>query len=99
MIRYEASNWSLIMNEIGTPDTHIITTLYTLIPMYLESFKAGMLTSLVSQAKKHPNICKGHKEKVIKMEGVPYEQIFILQLHKLSRMLDVKRTTVYLCNA
>lgn len=41
---------------IAAPVTHMITTLYTLIPTYLLSFNAGMLTCLVSHAKKAPNI-------------------------------------------
>lgn len=43
---------------IAAPVTHMITTLYTLIPTYLLSFNAGMLTCLVSHAKKAPNIWK-----------------------------------------
>ena len=54
----EASCLSFMMKDMGTPLTHMTRTLYTLIPIYLESFKAGILTLLVSQAKKHPNICK-----------------------------------------
>ena len=46
---------SLMMNDTAPPHTHMMTTLYTLIPMYLESFRAGMLTWRVSHAKKHPN--------------------------------------------
>lgn len=47
--------WSRVRNETAAPIMHIIPTLYTLIPMYLLSFKAGMLTFRVSQAKKQPN--------------------------------------------
>lgn len=46
------------MYDIGAPIMHIITTLYTLIPMYFESFNAGILTRRVSHARKHPNTCK-----------------------------------------
>ena len=44
IIRYAASGLSLMINETGTPATHMMTQLYTLIPIYLESFKAGTLT-------------------------------------------------------
>ena len=54
IMRQASSVRSLMMNEIGTPDTHMITMLYTLIPMYLESFRAGMVTCLVSHARKQP---------------------------------------------
>ena len=47
--------WSRVRNETAAPIMHIMPTLYTLIPMYLLSFKAGMLTFRVSQARKHPN--------------------------------------------
>lgn len=42
---------------------HIMPTLYTLIPMYLLSFKAGMLTFRVSQAKKQPNNWNSRRRK------------------------------------
>ena len=36
----------------------LLTTLYTLMPMYLESLRAGMETCRVSQARKMPNACE-----------------------------------------
>lgn len=41
---------------IATPMTHMIKTLYTLMPTCLLSFNAGIETFLVSQAKKAPKI-------------------------------------------
>lgn len=55
--------WSRVRNETAAPIMHIIPTLYTLIPMYLLSFKAGMLTFRVSQARKHPNNWNGKRRK------------------------------------
>ena len=56
MIMKEGLGWSEMMNDMAAPHIHMITTLYTLIPMYFESFRAGMLTRLVSQARKQPKI-------------------------------------------
>jgi hypothetical protein len=36
--------WSLMTKEMAAPHIHMITVLYTLIPMYLESFRAGIVT-------------------------------------------------------
>ena len=58
MIINAYSCWSVRMNEMATPMTHMMTTLYTLIPMYFESFKAGIVTCRVSHARKHPNAYK-----------------------------------------
>ena len=55
MIMNSGLGLSLTTNEIAAPDKHIMTTLYTLIPMYLESFRAEIVTCRVSHAKKHPN--------------------------------------------
>lgn len=55
--------WSRVRNETAAPIMHIIPTLYTLIPMYLLSFKAGMLTFRVSQARKHPNSWNGKRRR------------------------------------
>lgn len=54
MMMKDASCWSLRTKEIAAPATHMSTTLYTLMPTYLESFNAGMLTCRVSQARKAP---------------------------------------------
>lgn len=66
MMMKEASCWSLRTKEMAAPATHISTTLYTLMPTYLESFSAGMLTCRVSQARKAPKtyvyIYKKHKK-------------------------------------
>jgi len=51
-----ASCLSVSTKLIAAPVTHIITTLYTLIPTYLLSFNAGILTCRVSHARKAPNI-------------------------------------------
>ena len=51
-----ASCLSASTKLMAAPVTHMITTLYTLIPTYLLSFNAGILTCLVSHAKKAPNI-------------------------------------------
>jgi len=53
-----ASCLSVSTKLIAAPVTHIITTLYTLIPTYLLSFNAGILTCRVSHARKAPNIWK-----------------------------------------
>lgn len=50
--------WSLVRKDTAAPMMHMMPTLYTLIPIYLLSFRAGMLTFLVSHARKHPNSCK-----------------------------------------
>ena len=42
-------------DEMATPSTHMIVTLYTDMPTYLLSFKAGMDTFLVSHARNAPN--------------------------------------------
>lgn len=47
--------WSRVRKDTAAPMIHMMPTLYTLIPMYLLSFRAGMLTFLVSQARKQPN--------------------------------------------
>lgn len=47
--------WSRVRKDTAAPMMHMIPTLYTLIPMYLLSFRAGILTFLVSQARKQPN--------------------------------------------
>jgi hypothetical protein len=47
--------WSRVRKETAAPMMHMIPTLYTLIPMYLLSLRAGMLTLRVSHAKKQPN--------------------------------------------
>lgn len=52
-----ASCWSRRTKDSPAPMTHMITTLYTDMPMYLESLRAGMDTCLVSQAKKIPKAC------------------------------------------
>ena len=44
MITNDEVGWSLITTETAAPHTHMITTLYTLMPMYLESFSAGIDT-------------------------------------------------------
>jgi hypothetical protein len=44
IIKNAASCCSLSTKERPAPITHIITTLYTLIPIYFESFKAGIDT-------------------------------------------------------
>lgn len=49
--------WSRVRKETAAPMMHMIPTLYTLIPMYLLSLRAGMLTLRVSHAKKQPNNC------------------------------------------
>ena len=49
-----ASCCSRSTNDRAAPITHMMTTLYTLIPMYLESLSAGMLTCRVSHARKQP---------------------------------------------
>lgn len=49
--------WSRVRKDTAAPMMHMIPTLYTLIPMYLLSLRAGMLTLRVSQAKKQPNNC------------------------------------------
>ena len=46
------------MNAMAAPAEHIISTLYTLIPIYFESFRAGIVTWRVSYAKKQPNNLK-----------------------------------------
>ena len=69
MMVKDAFTWSLMTNDVAAPAIHIITTLYTLIPMYLESFRAGMLTWRVSQARKQPNICNDENEKNTVMRG------------------------------
>lgn len=61
MIMNEASCLSDSTKLIAAPIMHMITTLYTLIPTYLESFRAGMLTWRVSHARKAPKICKNKK--------------------------------------
>lgn len=58
---------------IAAPVTHMITTLYTLIPTYLLSFNAGMLTCLVSHAKKAPNIWNMKKVTAWKIALYRYE--------------------------
>lgn len=58
MIKNEASCLSVSTWESGAPSTHIITLLYTLIPMYFESFRAGIDTFRVSHARKQPNSYK-----------------------------------------
>lgn len=58
---------------IAAPVTHMITTLYTLIPTYLLSFNAGMLTCLVSHAKKAPNIWNMKKVTAWKIALDSYE--------------------------
>lgn len=50
--------WSLVRKDTAAPMMHMMPTLYTLIPMYLLSLRAGMLTFLVSQARKQPNNCR-----------------------------------------
>lgn len=54
MMTKAASCCSRSTNDKAAPITHMMTTLYTLIPMYLESFRAGILTCRVSHAKKQP---------------------------------------------
>lgn len=54
----EASCLSERTKLMAAPMTHIITTLYTDIPTYLESLRAGMETWRVSQARNAPNICR-----------------------------------------
>lgn len=54
--------WSLVRKETAAPMMHMIPTLYTLIPMYLLSLRAGMLTLRVSHAKKQPNNWNGGQE-------------------------------------
>ena len=58
MIRNAESGRSPTSSDTGTPAAHVITTLYTLRPMYLESLSAAMLTLRVSQARKQPNTCR-----------------------------------------
>jgi hypothetical protein len=58
MIINDASCLSDSTKLIAAPIMHIITTLYTLIPTYLESLRAGMLTWRVSHARKAPKIWK-----------------------------------------
>lgn len=43
------------MKASERPTTHITTTTYTDIPMYLLSFSAGTFTARVSHARKQPN--------------------------------------------
>ena len=43
------------MKAIADPAEHRMSTLYTLIPIYLESLRADMVTLRVSYAKKQPN--------------------------------------------
>ena len=76
MIKNAASCCSFKTNERPAPMTHIITTLYTLIPIYFESFKAGIETCRVSQARKHPNALKINKS-----------YFFALKL-RLSKIID-----------
>ena len=45
---------SLSTADIATPNTHMMVTLYTDIPTYLLSFKAGIWTFLVSHARNAP---------------------------------------------
>ena len=54
MRKAELGSCSMI-EATATPATQMMTTLYTLSPMYLESFRAGMVTWRVSQARKQPN--------------------------------------------
>jgi len=55
MMRKAESGRSPTSSETGTPAAHVMTTLYTLRPMYLESLSAAMLTLRVSHARKQPN--------------------------------------------
>lgn len=57
MMMKAASCWSRSTKEMAAPMLHMMTTLYTLMPTYLESFSAGMLTWRVSHARKQPNAC------------------------------------------
>lgn len=57
-----ASCCSRSTNDRAAPITHMITTLYTLIPIYLESLSAGMLTCRVSHARKQPKAYKRKKK-------------------------------------
>jgi len=54
--------WSLVRKDTAAPMMHMMPTLYTLIPMYLLSLRAGMLTFLVSHARKQPNNCLEKRE-------------------------------------
>lgn len=58
--------WSLVRKDTAAPMMHMMPTLYTLIPMYLLSLRAGMLTFLVSHARKQPNNCHGEESSFIR---------------------------------
>lgn len=72
-----ASCCSRSTNDKAAPITHMITTLYTLIPMYLESLSAGMLTCRVSHARKQPKACKEKQKKALNI------------MYKVCRNLDI----------
>ena len=55
MMTNEAVCSSFSTKVTATPRMHMMATLYTDIPTYLESFRAGICTDLVSHAKKAPN--------------------------------------------
>lgn len=55
MIMNDAFSSSLRTKLTATPRMHMMATLYTDIPTYLESLRAGICTDLVSHAKKAPN--------------------------------------------
>lgn len=57
MMMKDASCLSDSTKEMAAPMTHMMTTLYTDMPTYLESLSAGMLTWRVSHARKAPKIC------------------------------------------
>lgn len=50
--------WLLVKNDTGTPIAHKSTTLYTLIPMNRESFRAGIETFRVPIARNRPKISR-----------------------------------------
>ena len=53
----EALSSSLRTKLTATPSIHMMATLYTDMPTYLESLRAGICTDRVSQAKKAPKSC------------------------------------------
>lgn len=48
--------WLLVKNDTGTPTAHNRTTLYTLMPIRRESFRAGMEILRVSNARNNPKM-------------------------------------------
>lgn len=50
--------WLLVKNDTGTPTAHRRTTLYTLMPIKRESFRAGMEILRVSNARNNPKMSK-----------------------------------------